>query len=122
MFNAERPREIAGRLDKDTRGGGIGGSRAAGDAERQRDKRVTKKPALYFRKGKDSDNPSASFGDPVVGPVAKHVLDDLAPPDAVKEARLSARLDVRLPRLGIQGCERANDDTFHHGPMGGRLP
>src|ERR1022692_4655972 len=32
MFNAERPREIAGRLDKDTRGVGIVGSGAAVDA------------------------------------------------------------------------------------------
>src|SRR5450631_1005759 len=81
---------------------------------------MTEKAAFYLGKREDADDLSATLGDAVMRAMAKDVLDDFAPPDAMKEARFSGRLDIRFPPLGVCGLERADDRTFHHGPLGGR--
>src|SRR6202158_3771817 len=118
MIDAEGLREVARRLNQGARGVGVAGRRAAVDAERQRNKRVTEEPALDFRQRQDADDLPATFGDAVVGTMAKDVLDDLAPADTMKEARLSARLDIRFPTQRIPVIECAHGSTLCSGLPG----
>ena len=76
---------------------GVVRRRAAIDAERQRNQRVAEKPASYLRERQNADDPAAALGEKVMRAMAKHILDDLAPPDAVEESRLRTSCRRTVP-------------------------
>ncbi len=130
MLDVQRVRQRGGRFDQRASGFGIGRRRAAIHAEGQRDQRVAEQAAPDLGQRQDAGYCAGTLGDQVVCAMAKDVLDDVPPADAVKERRFGTALDEFFPRGGI-GCDegphadavgRASDADdfagrrFHHVP------
>ncbi len=67
MFDTERTRKSARRLDKPALDAGVVRRRSAVDAERQRDERVAEQAALDLGQRQDADDLAAALGEQVVG-------------------------------------------------------
>ena len=111
MFDAKRAREFARRLDQAALGRGVVRCRPAIHAERQRNEGVAEQAALDFGERQDADDPPAPLRDAVVAAMAKDLLDDLAPADAMKETRVRATVDEVFPALRVRGDERTHGDV-----------
>ena len=101
MLDVERVGKRRGRFDQRAPASGVGRRRAAVDAERQRHQRMAEQAALHLGQRQDAGDRARTLGDQIVRAVAKDVLDDLPPADAVKERRFGTALDECFPGGGI---------------------
>ncbi len=113
VLHAERLCKLGGRLDERIFDIGTVCRGSPVRAKRQRNQGVSEQAALDFRERQYAYDLAAAFGNAVVRPMAKHILDDLAPADAMEETRVGASVDKCFPPLRVCRVECTHRDLVH---------